>query len=241
MKKLVIRQMVFEVTRKCNVKCKHCLRGKAEAVDMDTSHIAKFFKRVNALSDVTFSGGEPSLVPYIIDNIMHIAKEKSIPFDNFYIATNGVKQLPDFIRVIMELYLYCDSNEISAVKVSRDQYHREVTARPKPSLLDILVITQEESSDYHPEGLIAEGRAKKFPRARENREDTPRYYYDDENDDIMIVEEMTVYLNVHGDLINGCDWSYESQKDHMITNVTKDNWMGEFIEYVLEHGEQENY
>lgn len=56
--------VVIEVTRRCNMCCAHCLRGDAEAVDIQERYIDAFldsFANAGYISSLTFTGGEISL------------------------------------------------------------------------------------------------------------------------------------------------------------------------------------
>ena len=69
MEKIQLDSLVIEVTRRCQLKCEHCLRGNAQKRDMSRDYIKDLFKKVGYISNLTFTGGEPSLVPHIIQMI----------------------------------------------------------------------------------------------------------------------------------------------------------------------------
>jgi MoaA/NifB/PqqE/SkfB family radical SAM enzyme len=41
---MFIDNMIFEVTRRCNMRCRHCLRGKAEDLSMSKQTIQNALK-----------------------------------------------------------------------------------------------------------------------------------------------------------------------------------------------------
>ena len=52
---------VIEVTRRCNMQCRHCLRGDAQNVDISNEIIDRFFDGFAdgaVIENVVFSGGE---------------------------------------------------------------------------------------------------------------------------------------------------------------------------------------
>ena len=59
--KIAIDDLILEVTRRCNMRCPHCLRGEAESLDADIDLIPQIFEGVSEIGMLTFSGGEPSL------------------------------------------------------------------------------------------------------------------------------------------------------------------------------------
>ncbi|HTY48005.1 MAG TPA: radical SAM protein [Methanomassiliicoccales archaeon] len=84
-------QVVWNITRACNLKCKHCYenagrRGADELKDEDVLRGIDVISRAN-VSSLAFSGGEPTLHPSILDFIGH-AKDAGLYVS---IATNGVR------------------------------------------------------------------------------------------------------------------------------------------------------
>ena len=49
----------IEITRKCQIKCKHCCRGDAQNVDMSEEIMEKFISQCDSINYLTFTGGEP--------------------------------------------------------------------------------------------------------------------------------------------------------------------------------------
>lgn len=84
-------------------------------------------------------------------------------------------------------------------------------------------------TDFHEKYLLNEGRAKTlnddWSLKREPR--TPELVVDyTGNDKIGInINEGELYLNTVGDVVVGCDWSYESQRKYRIGNVMDEKWL----------------
>ena len=72
-----INNLMIEVTRRCNLKCDHCLRGDAQNKDISTEYIDALLDQVTSIGSVTFTGGEPFLATYIIDYFLNKLKESS--------------------------------------------------------------------------------------------------------------------------------------------------------------------
>lgn len=76
--------VVIEVTRRCNMCCAHCLRGDAEAVDIQERYIDAFldsFANAGYISSLTFTGGEislniPAIYRHYLDAIQDILLEQ---------------------------------------------------------------------------------------------------------------------------------------------------------------------
>lgn len=221
-----IYNLVIELTRRCNMQCAHCLRGEAQKISQKREHIAAVFSQVDYISSLTLTGGEPSIVPHIINMIIDGATVYNVDIGNFYIATNGKKITPKFVEAVERLYRYCSDNEISAVEISNDVYHDN----PKwtdayEALLELPYahkkwdVNRDSRNmidgkwEYDPYRVIAQGRAL----------DNGLGYKDIEIDNITINAigeidedariEGTIYLNCKGWIISGCDWSFATQDD----------------------------
>ena len=216
---LHIDSLVIECTRRCNMTCEHCLRGDAEEVDVDICHVHSLFKQIDSIGCLTLSGGEPSLVPYIIQWIREVAFTAKVDVGNFYIATNG-KDVPDnFVYEVVRWYGQCTDNESSQVKISRDQYHDDdVMYNP---MLELLTITTCDHIDYSESSIICDGHAAYNGIGYRDKCDET-FEVDVDGDDIR-VSEGDMYMNVHGNIIGGCDWSYTSQEEHVIGHISKLN------------------
>lgn len=214
-KELYIDNLVIEVTRKCNMCCDHCLRGEAQDDELNMLAVYELFSQIDHVYSITLTGGEPSLAVNEMRWIREAAYAHNVEIENFYIATNG-KDVPDeFVQEIVRWYGQCTSNEITQVKVSNDNYHEYGTEYN--DMLKLLKIVTFEEYEYFDEYLVAQGNAIDYTRASRILE--PEVFDVDENDDCINVIEGTLYMNVHGDIIGGCDWSYEEQENQKIGNV----------------------
>lgn len=226
---------VIEVTRKCNLQCEHCLRGCAQNKDMSKEIIDKFFNalRKNDVDsiNITFTGGEPTLNLPIVNYTIEKLKQGNVSLNYFYIATNGrANNDIEFIKACIELYNLADYKELSRVEVSSDVQHLYYMDDTfTDSLLSALKFAnkRDEDVDYSDSrsGAIAEGNGAYYcPNARELKVYDWKKY----------PEDLTLYLNCDGQLINGCDWSYESQEEREdIQLCTIDNfseWLKEYSE-----------
>lgn len=212
MEKISINNLIVEVTRRCTLKCAHCLRGDAQDLDMQIAYIDKLLEQVEYISTVTFTGGEPSLNTPIISYFLTQLELKDIGLGSFYIATNGVAIHTDFVITCLKLNSYCDEKEMCRVDVSNDYFH-QIEESYNTELLDGLSFFgrkyQEEGHTY--EG-INEGRyVDNFYDGRENKQ----YLVETQED----FQDTEIYLNCRGNIVAGCDWSYESQENNTICTV----------------------
>lgn len=90
-KKLRLNEFAIEITRKCNMKCAHCLRGEAQKKDIHKKYITKALEDISSIGSLTITGGEPTLNIPAIRFILEELKRLEIPVSNFYIVVNGRK------------------------------------------------------------------------------------------------------------------------------------------------------
>jgi len=218
-KTLHIDSLVIETTRRCNMQCDHCLRGDAEDIDIDVCHVITLFKQIDSIGCLTLSGGEPSLVPDVMRWIREVAHIAKVDVQNFYISTNG-KDVPDaFVYEVVKWYGQCTDNEISQIKISNDNYHEgDIEYNP---VLKLLKITSIDEYEYDDRSLINEGNATLNTHAMRHKMEES-FEVEVDGDDIRI-SEGDLYINVYGNIIGGCDWSYQSQEEHIIGAVDELN------------------
>lgn len=215
-----IQDLVIELTRRCNMCCDHCLRGDAQNCDMDMSHVRALFEHVESIDTLTLTGGEPSLVPHIIEAITEEIQKRGIIVERFYMVTNAKQVTRDFIGAVMGLYLACensDSDFSSQLDISNDGHHEDIDAE-NMRMLDVFRFTGRKSAkdgerfdtgQYS--GIINEGRGAELY----NRELTLSPF---EIDDCGLCET-TFYLNCNGDILGDCNLSYETQDALTVGNV----------------------
>lgn len=210
--------MIYEITRRCNARCEHCLRGPAQKIDMSNEVIDKSLEGIDYIGIITFTGGEPSLSVDRIRYILEAVKLRKISVDSFYLVTNGKVKSLDLCIVLMEWYAYCESNECSSFCISKDQYHsREIgSIKEADTLYKALTFYHENDRQHDITSLINEG------RARTNRigdRDASTGVYCERNDDDTIYSIEETYINALGDVCTGCDLSFASQKKNAIGSV----------------------
>ncbi len=227
-----IYEIVIEVTRRCNMKCAHCLRGKPQNKTQKEEHLRNLLRQVSYISTVTFSGGEPTLPSGLemINKFIDLCHNYEVDVGNWYIVTNGKVWRKELPRTIWRLNNLCSDNEISGIDVSDDQFHESNAIEREDFIYQLEEGLYEEGLDPHEEininrrgeihSVINEGNAKEnFIGHRDMIGESLIYHY---NDWEMDISEGTLYLNCNGDLILGCDWSYESQEtqaEHFICKI----------------------
>lgn len=100
MKKIYFKQLMVEVTRRCQLKCEHCMRGEAQNLEISTEVIDTFLEQAAGIGDLFFTGGEPTLATDKMDYFLDRMIEKEIPLGGISYITNGV-ELTDETRAFL--------------------------------------------------------------------------------------------------------------------------------------------
>jgi len=249
--------LVFEITRKCNMKCRHCLRGAAQNKTMSKEVMLQSLRNVSHIHSVTFSGGEPTLALDIIWHFIECCKMLNIYVGNFYIVTNGKVYRRELEDVCEALYNFCRDNECSALTVSDDEFHREW--QPKRYLFEKtrdryyygedMYYSEIQHYGDEPElkkpyanyddkshkdgkfyGIINMGRAKdNYLGQRELNICDPCVEVSPFNENALYVMD-TTYITYNGDYISTCDCSYKEMNKYKFGDIYhKDEAFKKFI------------
>ena len=86
---LSFRRMMFEITRRCNLRCAHCFRSEPQNIDISEEIIDKTLDQISSCFSFDVTGGEPFLVPdkleYLVDGII----KRKMRFTSFSLVVNG--------------------------------------------------------------------------------------------------------------------------------------------------------
>ena len=121
MAKLKLEELVMEVTRCCNLECKHCFRGDAQCAFMTTRTINNLLSNVEEIDHLVLSGGEPFIAIQQMNEIADAIYKMGIKVGKLSIITNGTILNADILVALEKLQMVCE--ELS-IKVSDDKFHR---------------------------------------------------------------------------------------------------------------------
>jgi hypothetical protein len=174
-------------------------------------------KDVDSISCVTFTGGEPSLFTQAIRWFIDIVQAKNITVDSFYVVTNGLEESKTLAYQLLKLYTVCETNELSCLCISDDQYHREEredTYAAVKLYSGLSFFRADGRKDIDERYILDEGRACEVGIGRRSV-DIPEIEYEDD------AISSTVYINALGGVIPCCDLSYSRQEEEKIGNVNE--------------------
>lgn len=107
-----VESLIIEITRRCNMRCAHCLRGDAQDMDISKESLDKIFQPVEHVGTLTFTGGEPALRPQLLMDALETAKRHHTMVERVYIVTNG-KEVPDeFMSAVHAWHQYALEGEL---------------------------------------------------------------------------------------------------------------------------------
>lgn len=237
---LYINNLIIETTRKCNMKCKHCLRGASQRISMQLDYINRIFGAIDTIDCITPTGGEPTLAMDVLNHITQCIRYTNCEVNNFYMVTNGKSlRVSAVAKWIYDMSLVCSSNELSSVNFSFDKFHKWDLTNPQQNkqfrnyvnLKEELMykydlcdncgggfVNKHSDETWNYDFLIKEGRAEDMG----TRENNPVPFDVEETDNNIFIAENELYLTCSGWLIAGCNWSYKSmdnRKDIRIAHI----------------------
>lgn len=227
-KRIKAESLFFEITNVCNMCCPHCLRGDSGKDFMDKNIINIVLQQIDDFS-ITFTGGEPSLYPeaiqHAVDNI--IANNKKVT--EFFVATNGKKYSQEMVNSLIELNAYIldtqgDYENNSGLALSKDEYHDDIDKMNELRYRGLSFFSESKIQSFidkrgREKDIINEGSAYFNGIGTRNVDMKEISVDEDEFSTDSISVQGQLYINVYGDVIIGCDYSYENQEDYKIGNV----------------------
>lgn len=216
MDKICVDSLIFEVTKRCNMNCWHCLRGDARNVDMTKEIVDTVLDRVESIGSLTFSGGEPTLNLPIIEYIFSELRRRKIPFGYFWMASNGLSNQFDLAKLLMTYYYDAEEPDMNEVSVSIDIYHDEISPSPL-ALLGFYGAGKEHRGDMR---LVNRGRAKENGLDAYDQPILTTFDATSFDRDGSIEAIDTLYVDACGRLYPDCDMSYKDQDAYPFVKVS---------------------
>lgn len=170
---IIYRELGIELTRRCNEKCEHCLRGDAIDSDLSKEVIDALFDNndIRLIENLYLSGGEPTMnskaFSYLVDKII----EKKVVVGTYRVIINGTYYEEEFGNAIRKLHEYIDrvgwnrecnvmyANSFGRIGISQDQYHKKAKKEVLEELSKLpskIVILDDK---YNSKRLLPYGRA----------------------------------------------------------------------------------
>ena len=220
---MYIDNLVLELTRQCNLKCQHCLRGGAQRLKMSREVMYNTLSHVSHIGCLTLTGGEPSLATDVMEELISFLKWHKVTLSYFYIVTNGKTRngWKKFLGLCGELYEWADEKGSCSLSCSQDKYHREMH--------DINLNKFREEWGYYLPYFQPEGHKEVYNVLREGRSASGLGWKDPvqqkpwviEDESELCIYEGMVYVAANGNVTSECDMSFSRIDKESKGNVLK--------------------
>ena len=218
--KIKLSNLVLETTRRCNMKCEHCLRGPAQSIDMDRQIINRITCDVDYIYSLTLTGGEPTLYADAIRYLREGMYFNKCSLGYFWMTTNARFFKPEFYEEIVWLYGVCYEQEACVLTISGDQFHQRRSNVAYEKYSDLPFFSNEKMKDIPYDRILDEGYARKNNYGAFERKPTTRLsdtHYEAGSDELYVGDD--IYINAKGDVLLDCDHSFVNQKKYSKGNI----------------------
>lgn len=217
--KIQANEFILEVTRRCNMQCRHCMRGDAENMDISNDIIDAVLDAADEIGTICFSGGEPSLnlnaIQYFFQRAQALGK---LPYA-FSIITNGKAHQQELTSLLSYWFQHMALPEVCSVLLSDDIFHEKTV---QGNILRGLPFYKSEKEQHTTteSWVIRVGRAKDNGIGREPEPSDPSApeslcvtsYTDAFGVQTAQINSL-VYVSANGMVFSDCDLAYRDMKE----------------------------
>ena len=239
MSRVEFEELYIEVTQRCNMDCDHCLRGDGDGRDLNPEILRPLLSKTDRIRLIGFTGGEPSLVPEILEGILSLVKEYQIPVENFYLVTNGKVVSDAFLSAVLHWQSYCIrfgmEPELSGLALSKDEFHEEIPPENEAKLRMFSFFTEDKMVsflDTNRPKILDMGRASElYANSGYTRE---LVHFDpviDVEGDTVCFREGSLLATTDGKLLSECNVSYDRADEFLLCPVSE---LETYLEQVIE-------
>lgn len=218
--KLYIQNLGLIITGKCNLECKHCLRGGTFSKDMSKEVINATLSQVDLIGNLCLCGGEITLAMPTIEKILTYIVDNKVPLGSFSTTINGTIYSEEFLRLLDYIngYISPDGDcEKVVFGISKDIFHEDEILRLGMREKFLENLSKYVSSPYFygwreiDKKLFREGRASFLDEdLTVPLRPYPVVYSYLKKSDVLEVGPL-ICVNVDG-MVTECDASIENQK-----------------------------
>lgn len=211
MTNLYFAYLCIEITRRCNMNCIHCAKGKAQNLDITKNIVDKSMSELKNyyIHSLDIVGGEPFLnidgLKYVVDSII----KNKLKIYQVYFYTNAtvkdiriveaIQKLADYLK--QEKPLFAPDTNKYTDKYSSINYRYKTDVSKK----DVIIVA---STNYHNNDKMIED-AINYYNSKFNRDNAIAV---SQNEDILIDD---VYINFEGNVVE----NYKCFPDEAIQRI----------------------
>lgn len=122
MEKILFGGLYLEITRRCQLKCAHCMRGDSQDVNMSKEIIDSILDQCAGIFEVFFTGGEPTLSIDAMDYFLKEVQKRKIPLGKLGFVTNGISITDTLKDFLLRAYDY-----ITTCRTSCEAFRTDAT------------------------------------------------------------------------------------------------------------------
>ncbi len=128
--KYVLENFIIETTRRCNMRCEHCMRGESQNIDISKEYIDYILnnKDIIRIGHICFSGGEPTLNPDIITYAINKIITENIDVRGISMVTNGKIFNKDIVDAFNKFNLYRNERVKKELQECPQKYRDQMIA-----------------------------------------------------------------------------------------------------------------
>lgn len=222
--------IMFELTRRCDMQCSHCLRGDAQGVDM-SSHMIRtiLLKLEDIASNFSFGGGEAILKPELINQFtqeLHWSGINTQWLEPMWIVSNGKRLYniddPYNPSELTDALIRLSNYVPITLAISTDKYHEDGA--------DSRYNHAEYLFEHTPDIQLC----KHGPRDYSNLVDMGRFRGGREVKEAVNEDDLKLfYINIHGDIFPSCDLSYNFMDEFKDTAICFGNILTDTLEDIM--------
>ena len=98
--------MEILLTKRCNFSCIHCLRGNAEAEDINEEVLDSIFSKFDYIESLSLGGGEIALKPELVDLVYKSLLKNKVMIGDMNFTTNGTIVSEELLENLSNLKSY---------------------------------------------------------------------------------------------------------------------------------------
>lgn len=241
MNEIEINAFGIEVTRKCNMQCDFCMRGKSQNIEITSDVMNNIFDSLSkfekiSIGTINLTGGEPFLAPEKVVKIINELMKRNINISWLTITTNGSIFDENIIHALNLMNEYAKFGV--TLRISADPHHIINKDKLNTNIEKIKEVFKGKLEIQVDVPFL-------LPSGYENNNNTPpKYnefisYYDGEK-----VYVPLLFITSKGTITDTCDYSYEQVDKFNFGSIDKITLDDSFMKSVIHKtkiGEQLNF
>lgn len=105
---IYVHTMEVILSQKCNLACKHCLRGESTNKEITDDVLDAIFSKIHVIDSLGLGGGELTLSPTLLKKVyISLVKNDTIVY-NINFTTNGTRYSEELVNILKELNRYIE-------------------------------------------------------------------------------------------------------------------------------------